>query len=138
MGVASAMLAAGVPWSPDCVVEAEPMSSKSVVRLLAGKDAPDAVVCGYDMHAASVLKAIEKGVKKAVVPSDVKLAGFDDVRCASVMTPALTTIHQPCKDMARVAVEMLYRRMGSPDSPVCTVLLDAPLVIRESTAGAGK
>ena len=138
MGVATAMLAAGVPWSPDCVVEAEPMSSKSVVRLLAGKDAPDAVVCGYDMHAASVLKAIEKGVKKAVVPSDVKLAGFDDVRCASVMTPALTTIHQPCKDMARVAVEMLYRRMGSPDSPVCTVLLDAPLVIRESTAGAGK
>jgi len=81
------------------------------------------------------LKAIEKGMKKGTVPAKIKLAGFDDVRCASVMTPSLTTVHQPCKELARVAVELLYRRMEFPDTPVCTALLDAPLVIRESTTG---
>lgn len=133
MGLAAAMIAAGKKWSAGCVIEAEPMASGTVVRHLHGADAPDAVVCGYDVHAASILKAIEKGMKKGTVPSKIKLAGFDDVRCASVMSPSLTTVHQPCRELARVAVEMLYRRMEQSDSPVYTAMLDAPLVIREST-----
>ena len=138
MGLAAAMIAAGKSWSGENVVVAEPTASGAVVRHLQGAHAPDAVVCGYDVHAASVLKAIEKGLKKGTVPDKIKLAGFDDVRCASVMSPSLTTIHQPCKELARVAVEMLYRRMASSDSPVCTAMLDAPLVIRESTIGEKK
>lgn len=134
-GLAAAMVAAGKPWSDECVIEAEPTASGAVVRHLHGVDAPDAVVCGYDMHAASVLKAIERTMPKGTVPSRVKLAGFDDVHCASVMTPSLTTVHQPCELLARVAVEMLYRRMEFPDRPACTTMLDAPLVIRESTLG---
>lgn len=135
LGLATAMIAADKQWSPACVVEAEPTASETVLRHLKGQDAPDAVVCGYDVHAAGVLKAIEKGMKKGTVPAKIKIAGFDDVRCASVMTPSLTTVHQPCKELARVAVELLYRRMEFPDTPVCTALLDAPLVIRESTTG---
>ena len=138
LGVATAMVAAGRPWSAACVIEAEPTAVGAVVRHLHGAMAPDAVVCGYDVHAASVLKAIEKGLPRGTVPARIKLAGFDDVRCASVMTPSLTTIHQPCKELARVAVEVLYRRMEFPDSPVCTALLDAPLVVRESTKGEMK
>ncbi len=138
LGLAAVMTAAGRRWSAESVMESEPTSSGAVVRHLRGGNSFDAVVCGYDVHAASVLKAIEKGMRKATVPARIKLAGFDDVRCASVMTPSLTTVHQPCKEIARVAVEMLYRRMEFPDSPVCTTLLDAPLVIRESTAGGAK
>ena len=84
------------------------------------------------------LACIEYGIEKvdAIVLTHAHMdhaAGFDDVRCASVMTPALTTLHQPCKELARLAVETLHRRMEFPDSPVCTLLLDAPLVVREST-----
>lgn len=138
MGLAAAMIAAGKPWSEECVIEAEPTASGSVVQHLKGANAPDAVVCGYDVHAASVLKAIEKGMKRGTVPAKIKLAGFDDVRCASVMSPSLTTVHQPCKELAHVAVELLYRRMEFSDSPVSTAMLDAPLVIRESTMGEMK
>lgn len=133
MGVATAMIAAGRKWTDACVVVAEPMAAGAVVRHLHGPNAPDAIVCGYDVHAANVLKAIEKELPRGTVPGRVKLAGFDDVRCASVMTPGLTTVHQPCQEMARVAVELLFRRMETPESPVCTAMLDAPLVIREST-----
>ena len=136
MGIATAMLAAGLPWSSDCIVEAESTSPGSIMRLLHGKDAPDAVVCGCDLYSVSVLKAIEKVMRKSVLLGDIKLAGFDNVRCSSVATPSLTSIRQPCKELAHVAVEMLYRRMEHPDRPVCTALLDAPLVVREYAASA--
>lgn len=135
MGVAAAMTAAGKVWTAASVLESEPTVFAPIARLLRAKKAPDTVVCGYDVHAASVLKTIEKVLGKGAVPAKVRLAGFDDVRCASVMSPALTTVHQPCKEMARMAVEALFRRMETPDSPVCTLLLDAPLVVRESTTG---
>ena len=133
LGLAAAMTAAGCLWSADSVLEAEPTATAPIARLLRGAEMPDAIVCGYDVHAAGVLKAIEKTLGPGAVPSRIRLAGFDDVRCASVMTPALTTLHQPCKELARLAVETLHRRMEFPDSPVCTLLLDAPLVVREST-----
>lgn len=100
-------------------------------RLLGLAAAMTAAGCPWS--AAGVLKAIEKTLGPGAVPSRIRLAGFDDVRCASVMTPVLTTLHQPCKELARLAVETLHRRMEFPDSPVCTLLLDAPLVVREST-----
>ena len=138
-GISVAMMSAGLKWTPENVVVAEPENSGTIVRYL--KEAspiPDAVVCGYDVHAARVLKAVEKSIRRISIPRDIKLAGFDDVRCASVVSPSLTTIHQPCKEIARGAVELLFRRFANPDSPVCTMLLDAPLVVRESTKGPRK
>ena len=63
----------------------------------------------------------------------VMLAGFDDVRCASLMTPPLTTIHQPCNDLALLAYKSLRERIKNPDLPSRKILLPAPLVVREST-----
>lgn len=134
LGLAAAMISAGKSWSAANVIECEPGSEEAIIRRLRGRNAPDAIVCGYDLHAASVLKAIEKSMRKGTVPERIMLAGFDDVQIASVMSPALTTVRQPCREIARVAVEMLHRRMKFPDSPVCTMVLDAPLVVRESTS----
>ena len=99
------------------------------MRRLRQRPRPDALVCGYDVHAAHALKVLER----AGLSKKLRLAAFDDVRCASVMSPALTTVRQPCVDIAKEAVETLMRRLAHPDDPVRTVLLDAPLVIREST-----
>lgn len=54
-------------------------------------------------------------------------------RLASAMTLALTTIHQPCEQLAEVAYEALMRRIAAPESPPQRILLHAPLVEREST-----
>lgn len=133
-GISVAMMSAGLKWTSKNVMIAEPNASGAVVRRLKESNPrPDAVVCGYDVHAARVLKAVEKNLKSISIPQDIKLAGFDDVRCASVMSPALTTIHQPCKEIAREAMALLFRRLANPDVPACTMLLDAPLVVREST-----
>ena len=61
------------------------------------------------------------------------LAGFDDVHYATTMVPPLTTVHQPCADIATVAYRTLRERMGNANLPTRRILLPAPLVVREST-----
>ena len=92
---------------------------------------PDAIVCSNDQAAAILAKTLQK--LRVRIPGDVLLAGFDDVRVAREMKPPLTTIHQPCADLAAVAFRTLMERIANPDLPPREILLDAPLVVREST-----
>ena len=77
---------------------------------------------------AATLKKL--GVK---IPADVMLAGFDDVCEASSMKPALTSVRQPCRDIATMAFKTLLERMSAPSLPPRQILLDTTLVVREST-----
>lgn len=77
------------------------------------KNRPDAIVCGNDTTAAYLGHTLDVlGIR---VPEDIMLAGFDDVQHAYVMSPQLTTIHQPCHDIADVAVRRLLSRIEDPN-----------------------
>jgi len=92
---------------------------------------PDAIVCSNDVAAVALATTLENlGVR---IPNDIMLAGFDDVRLAGEMKPGLTTIHQPCFEIATTAFRTLLERMKNPGLPPRQILLEAPLVIREST-----
>jgi len=58
--------------------------------------------------------------------------GFDDVNIASLTTPPITTIHQPIKEMAKTAVELLVRSGNGELVPNRTTL-PVSLVVRETT-----
>lgn len=127
LGVKSCVRNAG-----SVVVEVDVTDVKQIKALLCRTPRPDALVCGNDTHAARLLVTLRKlGVK---VPEDVMVAGFDDVQHASLVVPALTTIHQPCADIARKAFDVLLARIMNSSSAACACLLTSPLVIRESTA----
>ena len=97
------------------------------------KTKADAIVCASDRVAAlAIRELLALGIR---VPQDVIVSGVNDITVATMVTPALTTIHQPCADIARVAFETLERRRADPDAPAMRVFLPAPLVVRESTAG---
>lgn len=99
------------------------------------REKPDAVVCSNDKVAAEALRAVEGlGLR---VPEDVLVSGVNDGEIARVVSPRLTTIHQPCADIARVAFEALDRRRKDPDAPPMRIFLPAPLIEREST-GKGR
>ena len=70
---------------------------------------------------------------KRSVPGDIMVSGFDDVNCATIVEPQLTTTHQPCPQIARMAVETLLSRIADPTLPPREIFLSAPLVVREST-----
>ena len=67
------------------------------------------------------------------LPDDVRVAGFDDVNFASLVSPRLTTMHQPCTEIGATAYRTLLARVENPSLPPRTISLTAPLVIRAST-----
>ncbi|MGW4984459.1 substrate-binding domain-containing protein, partial [Streptomyces mirabilis] len=74
-----------------------------------------------------------RGVRDAQVPHDLSVVGYDDVPLAQWSSPALTTVHQPLREMAEEAAQMLMRLRS--EEPVATRLeLATSLVVRQSTA----
>ena len=65
------------------------------------------------------------------------VAGFDDADFARLMDPPLTTIRQPIRQMAETAFESLLRRIRTPALAPRQILLDASLVVRDSTRRGG-
>lgn len=82
-------------------------SGYQVVRrfLESGKDATAFFVIS-DNAAFGVCKAIRDMGK--TVPDDYSVAGFDGIEMASYYNPALTTMTQPCREMAKEAIEILF------------------------------
>ena len=106
-------------------------SKADEVRRLMRKERPDAILCSCDTFAAHLKCTLEKIGKR--VPEDVLLAGFDDVQHATIMTPALTTVRQPCAEIAREAFCALIDRIKGENRPAREILLNASLVVRAST-----
>jgi LacI family transcriptional regulator len=90
----------------------------------------DAFACYNDREARLLITTLAQ--LGYAVPKDMKVAGFDDVNYATISSPALTTAHQPCNELADLAFEMLMARIDKPDAPPRQTFLDAPLVVRES------
>ena len=106
-------------------------STSLVRRKMQGRSRPDAIICDSDTTAAILRQTLDKlGYS---VPRDLMIAGFDDVQLASLMVPPLTTIHQPCEEIGVQAFRRLLARIVAPDLVPAEILIDAPLVVREST-----
>lgn len=130
-GVAIAAIESGLAWRPSNVITAEPDDPETIAALVSGRRRADAVVCANDATAADLLSALAKaGVK---VPKDVMVAGFDDVRIATQTEPRLTTMRQPCEQLARTAVQTLLQRIRNPSLLARKIELPAELVVRGST-----
>jgi DNA-binding LacI/PurR family transcriptional regulator len=69
------------------------------------------------------------GVK---IPEDIRMVGCDDVKYARLLPVPLTTQHQPCKDIGRIALAVMLDRIANPDLPVRDVLLGCQLIVRQS------
>jgi DNA-binding LacI/PurR family transcriptional regulator len=134
-GYAEAMAAHGLPQT---IAKVERYSraegAAAMARLLAEPDPPDAVFCFTDLLALGAMRTIlSAGLR---VPEDIALAGIDDIEDGRYSTPTLTTVAPDKAQLARIAVDLLKRRLegrsgGSPQE----IRASYRLVVRESTAG---
>lgn len=67
------------------------------------------------------------------VPNDVSITGFDDIELATVISPALTTVHVPHRQMGTLAAETLLTEVRDRTPPK-QVNLDTHIVERQSLA----
>lgn len=108
-----------------------PTDERAVNALLRSRKRPDAIVCGNDEQAAHLLLTLGRLGK--CVPNDIAVVGFDDLSLARSTPPPLTTISQPVKKLAATAFKSLLARIRYPNNDPREILLDAPLVVRQST-----
>jgi len=81
---------------------------------------------------SGLIKELHK--RRMSASDDMSVIGMDDVSLASMMTPALTTIKQPFKEMSQKAVDMVIRQKEDNMVSDKKIVLEASLVIRETTA----
>lgn len=128
-GVREALSRWNVPTEPGWLHIGD-MEDKNFVRRLVGPSRPEAFVCANDHTAAMLLGVLRKsGIS---VPEDVRVVGFDDVKFATLVSPSLTTIQQPCREIAMTAFRAMMDRQADATLPACHMSLSPRLVIRDS------
>lgn len=90
----------------------------------------DGIFASSDLIAAQILQVCGKTGKR--VPEDIKLIGFDDVMISRLTTPPISTVHQPIKEMAETAVDLVIAASEGRVVPKRT-LLPVTYIEREST-----
>jgi LacI family transcriptional regulator len=106
----------------------------AAAKLLRVPAKPTAILCSNDMTAIGVMrKSYEDGV---VIPRDLSLVGFDDVRLAQFMLPPLTTVQMSQAELARLAFEALLADVDRQDpmSNGTEYALQTNFILRKSTA----
>lgn len=67
----------------------------------------DGIIACNDIVAISTYKVLYK--RNIAVPDRVQLVGFDDISFATLLSPELTTVCQPIREMAEKAVELIAK-----------------------------
>ena len=127
----------GLEVSPEFVVEGDHTMDggmRALGKLMREHRRPTAVVCSNDMTAIGVMReAYDLGI---VVPRDLSVVGFDNIRLSEFMSPPLTTVEMSQAELARIAFRALMEDVsrdgsleGRKEYP-----LNTNLVLRRSTA----
>jgi DNA-binding LacI/PurR family transcriptional regulator len=112
-GFVQALRAAGVGL-PSAWLRRAPATAaggmQAMRALLAERPRPTAVFCANDLAAVGALKACAAaGVR---VPADLSLVGCDDVELARLVTPELTTVRIPARELGARAARLLVQRLA--------------------------
>jgi len=103
----------------------------AISALLKTAAPPDAIFCASDIMAAAALRAC--ALEGFRVPQDIMVAGFDNIDISVMTTPNITNINQPRHDMGFMACTQLLSMIADPAKLPQRFILDAELIIREST-----
>jgi len=99
-------------------------------RLLEREPDLDAIFGASDMMAIGAMSVLKATGRR--IPDDVAVIGFDDVELGRHTDPALTTIHQPIAEQARMLVEMLVHQIRTGTAMPIPAELPTVLVQRQS------
>lgn len=133
-GFEAAFQCAGLAVPRDLIVYADFRHAggrDAMQSLLALVERPSAVFVGSNLMTLGALQSIrEAGLK---VPSDISIAGFDDMPWAISLDPPLTVVAQPSREVGINAARLLLDRISDPGRPPRHVVLDTRLIVRAST-----
>jgi len=134
-GFTAALEARGLTIPPEMVVEGAYTFDSGVAcaeALLARRPRLTAIFACNDEMAAGVYKAAYR--LRISIPEELSVIGFDDSPMATRLSPSLTTIRMPIRDMGRLAAAKLIPVKAADDMDTAVVTrVNLHLVVREST-----
>lgn len=140
-GYRSALAAAGIDVDPDLVRVGdftEHGAARPARALLTLPDRPTAIFAANDLSAIQTMRtAAELGLR---VPTDVSVAGFDNIPESALADPPITTIDQSIQAQGREAVRLLVELIELGDhAPAAAshITLPTRLVVRRSCTRPG-
>lgn len=138
-GYRAALEVRGIPFRDELVVDAGPWhraNGAEAMRMLLARGVEfDAVFALNDELGLGALRVLrEHGID---VPADVAIIGFDDVDEGRYSLPSLSTVDPGRREIARLAVEVLFDRISGVETGGPRELRSSfHIVERESTAAA--
>lgn len=106
---------------------------RAVAELPTDERRPTAIMAANDLLALGAIDALRAQGRDC--PRDVSVVGFNDMPYLARVSPALTTIRLPKREMGVQAARLLIERIDdSSSSDARLILLPCPLIVRESTA----
>lgn len=131
-GARAAMQEQGLGPEPLTLIETPygiDTGAAAFAHLMQAPDRPTVVMCGNDVLAVGAIRqAKQMGLN---VPDDISITGFDDIELATIVDPALTTVHVPHRQMGQQAANMLTKMVGD-NQPAESVQLSTTLCKRGS------
>lgn len=116
-GIKDGLRSAGLDADNLPVVEASyeiENGANAFEKLMQSDVKPTVIMCGNDVLAAGAMqRAREMNLK---VPQDVSITGFDDIELARLVSPQLTTVHVPHREMGHRAADVLIEMVETNTS----------------------
>lgn len=129
-GYERALRSAGIPVDPSLIVEGNFLPSggrTAALKLLAGATRPDAIFCANDLMAVGCYEALKEQGEH--IGQSIAVMGYDDQEIAQHLSPALSTVLLPHREMGQWCSEYIL----SPDhTEMPQVRLECPLILRNS------
>lgn len=100
------------------------------IKLLSSENRPTALFVASDHMAIAAIAAINSlGLK---VPDDISVIAISDIAESAYITPPLTTISIPQKDMGKLATEILLQRINGDTTIKKQIFVPCKLTVRNS------
>ena len=103
---------------------------ENMVHLLKNTSLPDAVFCATDAVALGVARAVRES---GFIPGkDIAIAGHDNLRFSSYVTPSITTMKQPKFLLGKACIDIADRLIRNQKVSRKKYIFPSELIVRES------
>lgn len=128
---------AGLEFDESLLVQADPTLAgglKAAKALLERRPDVTAIFAYNDLMGVGAIRACKDlGLK---VPEEISIIGFDDIQLASMISPALSSVHVDKYEMGRKAFERIYNLIQEPASTRDMIGMKPKIIQRESSGPA--
>lgn len=133
-GFREAIINSGLQYYEHYVSHSDFTQENTIIQannMMSQSTPPDGILTMSDNIAFSTMYALkQRGLR---IPEDVAMVSFNNEPTCMYLTPSLTSISQPIREMGTQAVRLLLKQLEADKIEPETVVLDTQLVIRESS-----